>query len=189
MSATYSGTHPWQIFLCKWAIRIVLEGCFFVASNSETSPSTASSMTFKHPKKLHSEHRWTNQGWAPLQKETVSYRCVCVFTSSSCFWQRIITEVAHPPKLRMPYHLSKTSPDDYPCIPPSLFMDFPARITCESKPCVSAALTAAVMALSELLQVYHLLSLAPLVSEGHNSHRSTILASSTNNSCSANTGA
>lgn len=42
----------------------------------------------------------------------------------------------------MPYHLSKTSPDDYPCIPPSLFMDFPARITCESKPCVSAALTA-----------------------------------------------
>lgn len=71
----------------------------------------------------------------------------------------------------MPYHLSKTSPDDYPCIPPSLFMDFPARITCESKPCVFALSTDCMLwlVLSQLLQVYHLLSLARLASEGHNS--------------------
>ncbi len=179
--------HPWQVF-CKWAICIVL-GCVFVASSSETSPSTASSMTFKHPKKLHSEHRWTNQGWAPLQKKNL-YCIGASVCSHRChmFLQRIKQRLptrqncaCHTTYRRL--YLLMTTPASHHHSSWIFLRGSPANLS----RCLHWALTACCGA---FWTIYHLFSLAALTSQGDTSRRiSTILASSTNNSCSANTGA
>ena len=106
-------------------------------------PSTASSMTFNNPKKDAIPKNKDTHFRVGHHLRCFGFACKDVYTSlvlcllsQWCLQRRL----PNPPKLCMPYHLLKTTArDGYPCIPPSLFMDFPARITCRSGKIVSSA--------------------------------------------------